>query len=394
MFVTHYWLSSPTHRLYYLKVVLSLASWSGFLLCWPLWLSNRDFPLVPVVEGLSIRAAHLDYAILAALSLLPLMILNASRPGKLIMALIILLVGLCLLDQMRWQPWVLVYLGLWMAIGNYDSAQTTALATGRIILLACYFWSGVQKLNVSFLQKVIPYLFDPYEARLLGHRNVLPWWAGLAIPLLEIGIAFGLFTQKYRRAAVVLAVLLHLAILTVLIPLGRNVVIWPWNAAMGAAVVILFWQQPISKLKEWLPQGKAGPKIAVLVFGFLPLLSFFNRWDAYWSFSLYSGNTVEGMIYLPASMKNRLPATMHPYLQAKKGTDSLVLYPQAWAFGELHVPIYPELRVFRQVARSLGRYANDSCQVRLEVHEKPNWQTGKRVKRLYLCAGLTEPIPD
>lgn len=274
-----------------------------------------------------------------------------------------------------------------MAIGRYSSAQATVLATSRIILLACYFWSGVQKVNVSFLQQVVPYLLNPYKAKLLGQRDVLPWWAGLVIPLLEMGIAFGLFTRQYRQAAVVMAVLLHLGILAVLVPLGRNVVVWPWNVAMGAMVVILFWQQPISTPGEWLPKGQAGPKIALLVLGFLPLLRCSNRWDSYWSFALYSGNTVDGAIYLPQSMKSRLPTAVLPYLQAKKGTDSLVLYPQGWALGELHVPIYPEPRVFFQVARSIGRYADDSCQVRLVLYEKPDWHTGIQVKRLYSCAG-------
>jgi hypothetical protein len=279
-----------------------------------------------------------------------------------------------------------VYLGLWLAIGHYASSQTTVLATARIILLACYFWSGAQKVNVSFLQQVVPNLLNPYEDKLLGQRDVLPWWVGLAIPLLEMGIAVGLLTWQYRRAAVVMAVLLHLSILVVLVPLGRNVVVWPWNVAMGVMVVILFWQQPISTLGEWLPRGKMGPKIALLVFGFLPLLSFANRWDSYWSFALYSGNTVSGVIYFPASMKNRLPTALLPYLQTKQGTDSLALYPQGWSFGELHVPIYPEPRVFLQLARSIGRYANDACQVRLVLYEKPDWKTGKRVERRYPCA--------
>jgi hypothetical protein len=88
----------------------------------------------------------------------------------------------------------------------------------------------------------------------------------------------------------------------VLGPLGRhfNAVIWPWNLAMIAFLLILFFgrnNQPALRDIVW-GQGFAFQKVVLIIFGVLPALSFFHLWDDYLSSALYTGNTNSGVIYL------------------------------------------------------------------------------------------------
>jgi hypothetical protein len=177
-------------------------------------------------------------------------------------------------------------------------SASDALNTCRLIVAATYFWSGLQKANAGFFEVTYPWLVEPLSAW-------LPDWAGsallsgaYAVPVVEAVIGLGLLTRRFRKPAVVGALLMHAFIMLSVGPLGHdhNTVVWPWNFAMSAFVVILFWRAPDEPSPSTIlvPSRSFSPgsvlRATVLVlFAFMPLFSFFGLWDSYLSSSLYSG---------------------------------------------------------------------------------------------------------
>src|SRR5438067_2249856 len=279
----------PDRKLVWLKITLALALGPGFILSWRLWISSRQFPLVPVITNLPPVPFPLDYIWFALLLGLLLAICIRAQPRKLVIAFLVLASLLSLLDQMRWQPWFYQYFFMLTALGFY-AWKKPAAKNNRVALDCCallvvctYFWSGVQKLNASFIDEVWPDMTAPLLRFLPGGLKGLPPVTGLIIPLLEICIALGLLTRRFRNASVILAIATHAVILALLIPTGENTVVWPWNIAMGFFVLILFWQNKENIARRILIPTRGFHAVVLILFGILPPLSLIGLWDSYLS---------------------------------------------------------------------------------------------------------------
>jgi hypothetical protein len=370
-----------------LKMAVCFGCIAGLLLSSKLWLTSRSYPLVPVFEKLPVIRGPIDYLLLATLALLLALIAFSSRSIKFILAFLVLAVYLCLVDQSRLQPWFYQYCVLLAACAVYRENKTKLLNTASLLIATVYFWSGVQKIGVGFVDRVFPTVINPYLNTLFGRPTTLPRPLIAALPLLEVLIGIGLLIRRFRNIAVVLAVFMHLAILLVLIPLKLNSVIWPWNVAMVVVVAALFWRRHDVSLSDLLVPREARFQLIVLIlFGALPLLSFFNLWDSYLSASLYSGDFPVAVIRFNDRVKERLPPGVQDYVENGNGEWSI--NPMRWSLRELNAPAYPEPRVFKRIGKSVCAVAEDPSDVRLTIYSKPYRLTGERVATTYPCGEL------
>jgi len=162
-------------------------------------------------------------------------------------------------------------------------------------------------------------------------------------------------------------------------------VVWPWNIAMALFVWILFWQDKETTARRIVAGKKTFHVLVLVLFGVLPSLNFVGLWDSYLSSALYSGNTYQTAIYLGPSVLARLPAAIHPHVWQKR--EPFFLDINRWAYDELHVPVYPEPRVYRQVAKLICKYA-DGERVSLWIKQKPHPLTGSFESEYYDCESL------
>jgi hypothetical protein len=253
-------------------------------------------------------------------------------------------------------------------------------------VIATYFWSGLQKANTSFFEITYPWLVEPLTSR-------LPDWAGsallsgaYAVPVVEAAIGLGLLTRRFRKPAVVGALLMHAFIMLCVGPLGSayNTVVWPWNFAMSAFVVILFWGAPDEPSPSTIldPGRNLSPgsvlRAAVLVlFAFMPLFNFFGLWDSYLSSSLYSG------------------ASKRAYILEWDGSEWQTTGIGNLSEQELNAPAYPEERVFKNVFARGWCEAGSEEELRLVqagysepvlwVYSRPNILSGERSAEFYSC---------
>jgi len=388
---------TPADRLRWLRVTVALASLAGLVLSATLWLSARWYPLTPISAALPSIPPPIDLWLFLLLLVLAVAVLVSSSRWP-ALALVGLIGVLCLWDQSRWQPWVYQYTFMLAALALAPRAvsgptrASVALDTCRFIVASLYVWSGLQKLNAGFVLEVVPYLSGPLVARFSESATTLSYALGLSIAVFEAGIGAGLLTRSCRHGAVLGAVIMHLAIIVALGPWGRdwNRVILPWNVAMIGMVSILFWRIGAVTARDifWpAPGARAVHVLVVVLFGVMPLLSLADAWDSYLSWSLYSGNTRRADIAIADAARPAIPPEIRRYVEPAVPGWSVLAF-ETWSMGELHVPPYPETRVFLNVARSLCRYAGYPAGIWLRISEKPDRLTGARRAKTYACSEL------
>lgn len=351
--------------------VTALSCLASMLLCYKLWLSDRNFPLVPVFN-LPLPHHPLDLILPSIAGILLLCIALLRNPQKLIIGFVIIAVFLALTDLNRWQPWFYQYLLMFFVLCFFDfrcdntRKQQMIITTFKLMTASIYFWSGLQKLNPHFLSDTFPWLMDPITRHMAAGSIAHFTFLGYTFPLFETATGICLLIPALQKPAVIASAFMHLFILFVLSPAGHNYnpVVWPWNIAMILFVFVLFYNESFTGMMDFRNALNGfAPKIAIALFVLMPLFNFFNSWDSYLSHNLYSGNTSNGSVYISDSVKQHLPAYLQPYAIAEANQYQINI--KYWCMKELGVPAYPEKRNFVAVTKTLYAYSADSSEVYL-----------------------------
>ena len=181
----------------------------------------------------------------------------------------------------------------------------------------------------------------------------------------------------------------HGLVLALLGPLGhgQNYVVWPWNVALAALAVLLFWRDDDPARRILAPCRTALQAVLLVLVGILPAASFAGWWDAYLSGALYSGNIGAAVMVMSDRSAERLPAEVRRHVKTTaEGVRVLDLWE--WSVAELRAPSYPEVRVFRRVGAEVCRRAGEPSDILLVVFGRPSVFAGERQIRRQDCAGL------
>jgi hypothetical protein len=380
-------------RLFWLKTTLVLAFEIGLLMSPRLWIGPRSYPLAPVSSALPDIDGLLAYGLFAALFVLAILILVAAKPRRFIAAFLTLIVAFCLADQTRWQPWIFLYgflLGT-LQLFSWNSADSgglnNTLNLARLIVACTYIFSGLQKVNLNFMENDFPWMVQPITN--LFPRAASPLHVfGMIVPFVQVTFGVGLLTKRFRSISLIVAIIMHVFILTMFGPLGHdwNSIIWSWTAAMAVFDVILFTNESEDSIAKVLwTQRRLDHVVVLIVFVVLPCLSFFNLWDSYLSAALYSGNLTEAEIYLSDAGAASLPESIKQR-SVRTSADTNVINLQRWAIEDLNVTPYPETRVYKAIAKTVCGYLRDRKQLVLIVREQRLYlskpETGYRCSEL------------
>jgi uncharacterized membrane protein YphA (DoxX/SURF4 family) len=257
----------------------------------------------------------------------------------------------------------------------------------RLIIAFTYVFSGLQKFNWRFVDVEFSVLTSPITDFVPAMATPLHYLA-MAAPIIQVGFGIGLLTARFRRVSLVLAVAMHVFILSMLGPLGQNwnTIVWPWTAAMAAFDLLLFSGKDDFSAREIFRFERNWYHAAMLaLFGLLPLLSFGNRWDSYLSSALYAGNITEAWIYASDRGYDSVPDGPRRFFR-RTFDNTHELNFQQWAVEELNVPPYPEARLFMAIARDLCARQHTPDQLVLIVREARLF--GSRPESAYRCDQL------
>jgi len=367
---------------------------AGLLLSPKLWMSTRLYPLTPVWALIPTFAPPIDRVVF--FSLIALLALVGIAPRRVfVVAAFVLLTVLALQDQSRWQPWFYQYTVMLLAIVlAAQKRDSDALNTCGLIVAATYLWSGFAKLNPNFMRETFPFLLSPFVGALPAPVRWIALHSAYSVPFIECGLGIGLLYRRSRGAAVYLAIAMHVFILLAIGPLGSkfNSVVWPWNLAMIAFLLVIFLYRsdpPTPRDIVW-GTGFAFQKVVLLLFGVMPVFNTVNLWDHYLSSALYSGNRDQGTVYVSDAVFDRLPDLIEDHVY-ESGPDRSALDISDWSLDELNVPSYPEIRIYKNVAAHICAYSPEGAGIELVIDGKLALLNGKN-KLVYHCQDLPRII--
>jgi hypothetical protein len=362
--------------------VIVLAFIAGICTSWPLWNETRLFPTAP--------ALPLPQLPLAVSSILPfififLLLLLAIFPlhKNILLLTFSFTTLLALYDQNRWQPWLYQYFLVFFLLLFYKrSNERTLLSAFRLIVCGIYFWSGIQKLNPDYRGDTAYWLTQPLGNYFGNGFALFAGHCAQAVPYFEIFAAFGLLIPRTRFATRAIVITMHVYIILLSSPLGRNYnyVIVPWNIAMICLLLLLFRKENSTSLSSVFRTAGRSYVLPVFVLVWVfPALSIFSYWDTYLSSSLYSGNFDSAYLYVSKNVRDKLPEALKKKVYTQQGREGDTLYYffiNEWGMQEMSVPAYPETRVFRAVKNEVMKYASNPNDVILVVLRK--WTPGHK----------------
>jgi hypothetical protein len=374
-------LQGVERRIAWLRSVLLASCGVSLIASAPLWINAREFPVLPIAPGFPILPAPWDRIFFAVMLSSLVLAIWIYRPA----VTVFLLTGFFAFceDQNRAQPWFYMY---WVMLLMTVWPASIALAACRWSVSVLYIWSGIQKCSPHFFSGEPAWFVAPAANwHLPGMVIDLLRWAVATAPFVEIGVGVALWSKRFRRAAIVAVVLVHGSALAFLGPLGRNYnwIVWPWNVAMIALVIVLFSQYGSSAGATMKISG-AGEAFAhlrrsraalavIALYGLLPILSYVGMWDSYFSFAVYAENAASANVFVTQAYADRLPARIRffvrPFPQAydPQFQSPLVLMYGAWCYKELHVTFIPEPRVYHSLFLALRRYSQEPGDLRLII---------------------------
>lgn len=382
-------------RMFWFKTIVSGGFLCGIALSLNLWLPGRTIPRVPVFPVNGTGSPLIEWGLFVVLlgSLGATMFLRWFTWAAAVAAGTTVL--FVLLDQIRLQPWVFQYgffLIVLASVSERESSggnQSRALNAARFILASFYFYSGLQKLNSSFLNELFPWFVQPAMVVLPAGAEEVLSALGLFVALFEVAIGVGLITNRCRRFAIGGVIVTSVFSLLMLGPLGHNhnSVVWPWNVAMILLAPVLFRDTPDVLITDIISiRSGLLNAVVVAVFGVLPLLSFVGLWDSYLSVSLYSGNKTRGELVFSPIAYTSLSSSVKQFPTQTNKKGMIVLDIFEWSIADVNVPPYPEKRVFKHIGRSVCEMRGGGT-VKLVINERATLLEEEK-RSVYRCRDL------
>lgn len=344
-----------TQRLQLIKLSVLVGLLVSVVLSHHLWAGERLFPKSTAIDNYSGVPAPYDYIHLIVLIIL-LVFSFVSKKKLPAILLILFSVYLCIDDQNRLQPWFFNYILILLVLLFYKyrmdepNNYTTVFISLQVLIALIYIFSGIQKMNDSFVPDTFQWMVSTFDTILSKRQLYLVTKFGYVVPYFELSMGIFLLVKPLRFIIVPLVILMHVFILITLGPLGQdcNVVIWPWNIIMIILVLLLFANVQSERFFDisFLFRGLSFYTVLTLMLIF-PVFSLKNQYDSYLSSSLYSSNLNDCQLILSNRAYEKLPYYLRHFTTTNK--DQNVLYIKQWAINELTVPCVPEYRIFKTV---------------------------------------------
>ena len=361
-----------------LIAIISVCLITQISISYPLWLDEfRSYPSIPFFDFLAFPIFKNANYLLFFFLILSLLLFTLKKANRFIIGSYFIALLLFILNDInRLQVWI-YQLNFMLAILFITSERDHkfGLKALQLILISIYFWSGIHKLNIYFIEDTFPWFIEPF-----GNisNSEIQYFLACSVAIIESLIGIGLIFKKTRKGACIAAFGFHVLILFVLSPFGHNWnhVVWPWNLCMIFLLYFLFYNDE-NKIYEYSNRKRqffSSFSIIFALFTVMPLLNFYGAWDEQLSFKMYSGISPEGVFYyqyqevvcIPEKMKEKFE---HVTPISKK--HRIIL--DDWVFYELKVAPYKSKKRLLQVGKKLCDCIEKPELAGLELLEVERW---------------------
>lgn len=324
-----------------------------------LWITTKDFPVIPLFDWLPIPTKPFDYILAIGFFVLQIVYIfqNKRWQGGLI---VLLYLYLALVDQNRLQPYFYQSFLTILAIVIFPKNAQIKKVLYAVILLffATYFWSGIQKLNEAF--------YIQWLSALNKHFSWLPQWFlqyfTYAVPWLEALMGVLLLFNKTRKFGVLFILSMHAIIVLLLFYLGYGYNVVPWNIQNMLSVIILFWTLKTTNITDFFIDLFDKQRALILVFTIvLPLLNnLFGVYDNLLSFHFFTADLNYYNVFLNDELEEKLPPHIQKFYRYHNGRAYINM--NEWAQYDNKVLFYPEDRIIQYMDVYLRSFATNPNQ--------------------------------
>lgn len=324
------------------------------------WIADRLYPVIPAFGFFKYIPNYLHIILFIISLILLLIILFTKKRLALLISFFVIELFSCLLDTVRWQPWEYMYLSAFLVFIINFHRPKNVIVLMHLFLVSMYFFSGLHKLNRSFLSSVWmnTILVDFFGFSLETILKYKLFFIGLIIPFCEILLAGLLVFSKNKRRISYFLILIHLSILIILGPfgLGYNSIVWFWNLAL-IFVLLITYQKPVEI--ESVKSFSLNHFYWLVLWFLMPVLSFFGKWYQYFSFNLYSGKGKQ--MYICFSSKEKI----QPEFGNVINYDGLpCVNLQNWAMKETKAMPIPEMEIYLRISDEIKkRYGKNNVTI-------------------------------
>jgi len=335
--------------------ILSILGFLGASFYAPkLWLTTKDFPVIPMFDWIYIPTNPIDSII--HWSFTGLLVLLIFKPNR-ILGLFIpaFYLYLCFVDQNRLQPYFYQSILTIFTINIFSKKHKPRLIllTVSLLFFATYFWSGIHKINEIF--------YEQWMHALVKHFSFIPKpllkFFTYMVPFLEMFMGIFLLFNKTRKATTIVITSMHTTIIIVLFYLGYGFNVVPWNLQNIAIVWVLFWTLKTKTPLEIFTSHfnyKKGLILTLTVL--LPFSNIFGYWDHLLSFSFFTSKLNYYYIQInDKELEQNLPEHIQKYLRPYE--NKAILYPNEWAGDINRVLFYPEDRIIKHLDTYLKSFS-------------------------------------
>jgi hypothetical protein len=346
-----------------------MAMLGTWLLSNKVWMTDRNFPVIPIIDGIPSLPSPIDYIFYSVLIVLAIyqIIYLENRNTKI--ALVALLGFLMIGDQMRWQPYNVQYFVMSVGLFFYPKYTDGLLNTFRMMVVVFLVYSGIQELNSVFIESIFPWLANPIAVYFPAKMEPYILGGGYVFPFLSIAAGIGLLFNQTREYAVYIAVFVQLFLFYALSPMGNdwNHAILPYNLSMAFFTIALFHKAEFSLKDVFITKTFRYQQIATVFFALLPLLSFFGVYDRMQSYNTYSGKSLYAKIYVTEALVELLPDGVKRYVYRPPQGEPYI-ETTYWSADALKVSPYSEERVYEKLHEYVCSFSDGDCAARLEIY--------------------------
>lgn len=337
-----------------------------------LWITTKDFPVVPLFEWIPIPKYPIDYILGIGFFLIQFLYIFKPR-RSLGIAIVLLYIYLGFVDQNRLQPYFYQSFLTILAIVIFPKKTDPKRILYAVILIffATYFWSGIQKLNDSF--------YIQWLSALEKHFSFLPQWFlegfTYAVPWLEAAMGVLLLFNRTRKFGIYFILLMHGIITFLLFYLGYGYNVVPWNIQNMISVVVIFWGMKTTSFHTFFSFGFDKQKVVMIfITCALPLgNNLFGVYDKLLSFHFFTADLNYYNIVLSEELEEKLPEHIQSYYRFQEG--SAFINVNEWAGDINKVLFYPEDRMILFLDNYLRSYSDDPTGVnttKLVIYNQEN----------------------
>ena len=353
-------------------------------LSWPLWVDGPDFPRVPFLASLPELPAWISRLVPGGIAWTLAMATVGRSWRPMIRIGLPLLVFAILGDQNRLQPWACQYAMIGLAMACLSKAR--ALRMARWYIIGLYFYSGLSKLDASFLHEMGP----TFLSAALGPFGISPSaWpesartvAILAMPAFEIAVATLLAIPSMRRVGLVGSIAQHSTLVMILGPwgLGHSTIVLIWNLALIVENVILFGGTAIPTDLEADSRIGLAVRVFFVAAMILPAGERLGLCDAWPAHALYASHCERADVYLHEDDLDRFPEAVRRRLGPGELGPWRRLDLSGWSRDVRGTPVYPSGRIGSAIAEFLEVRHGGPQPVRLVQWGRASALNGRRTR--------------